>query len=70
MPSPPSAMMMPAMAGPTARATFTSTEFRLTALRRSDAPTISRTNACRAGFSNVLFSPSRNASTYTWARLT
>ena len=56
-------MTMPAIAGPTARATLTSTEFRLTALRRSSGPTSSSTNACRAGFSKQLFMPSRNAST-------
>ena len=55
---PPAAMMMPAIAAPTARAAFTIVEFRLTALRRSFAPTISSTNDCRAGFSKQLFKPS------------
>ena len=61
-PTPTVAMRMPATAGPTARAAFTSTEFSVTALRRSRWPTISRTNAWRAGFSKALFSPSSSAS--------
>ena len=47
---------MPAIAGPTTRATLTITELRLTALRRSSGPTISSTNDCRAGFSKQLSS--------------
>ena len=43
-PTPTVAIKSPATAGPTARATLTKVEFRLTALRRASAPTISRTN--------------------------
>ncbi len=60
-PSPTVAIITPATAGPTVRATFTSTELRLTALRRCSAPTSSIMNDCRAGFSNALFRPSRAA---------
>ncbi len=61
-PSPAEAISRPATAGPIARATFTSTELRLTALRRCSGPTISSMNACRAGFSKALLSPSSSAS--------
>ncbi len=44
-PSPTVAISTPAIAGPTARAAFTSVELRLTAFRRLSAPTISSTNA-------------------------
>ena len=40
------------------RATLTSTELRLTALRRCSGPTSSSMNDCRAGFSNALLRPS------------
>ncbi len=59
------AIRMPATAGPTARAAFTSTELRLTALRRSSGPTISSTNAWRVGLSKTVQQPSRPASTKT-----
>ena len=60
---PPRLITMPAIAGPTTRATLTITELRLTALRRSSGPTISSTNDCRAGFSKQLSIPSSRAST-------
>ena len=63
MPSPTVAIRMPATAGPTDRATLTSTELRLTALRRCSGPTSSSMNDWRDGFSNALLSPSRAAST-------
>lgn len=53
------------MAGPTARAALTVTEFSVTALRSSSGPTMSRTNACRAEFSNALFRPRMTASRQT-----
>ena len=62
-PSPTLAMSRPATAGPTVRATLTSTELRLTALRRCLEPTISIMNDWRAGFSKALLRPSRAAST-------
>ena len=49
--------------GPTTRATLTSTELRLTALRRCSGPTISSMNDWRAGFSKALLRPSSAAST-------
>ena len=61
---------MPATAGPTARATLTSVEFRLTALRRSSGPTISRTKAWREGFSKQLLSPSTTARMHTSVNVT
>ena len=57
-PSPTVAMRIPAIAGPIARATLTSTELRLTALRRCSAPTSSIMNDWRAGFSKALLRPS------------
>ncbi len=60
-PSPTLAIRIPATAGPTVRATLTSTEFRLTAFRRCSGPTSSIMNDCRAGFSNALLRPSRAA---------
>ena len=60
MPVPPVAMIKPATAGPTARATLTSTEFRLTALRSSSGPTISSTNDWRAGFSKRVVEPEQH----------
>ncbi len=63
VPVPTVAISRPAIAGPIARATLTSTELRLTALRRCSAPTISIMNDCRAGFSNALLRPSKQAST-------
>ena len=56
-------MMMPAAAGPTARATLTRTVLSETAFRRSFGPTISNTNVCRAGFSKVLLRPRITART-------
>ncbi len=64
-PSPTAAMRIPAIAGPTARAALLVTEFKVTALRTSEGPTISRTKACREGFSKVLFRPSTTARTQT-----
>ena len=63
------AIRIPATAGPITRAVLTSTEFRLTALRRCSGPTISSMNDWRAGFSNALFRPSSAANTaisQTW----
>ena len=60
-PVPTVAMSTPAIAGPTARAAFTMVELRLTALRRSAGPTISRTKAWREGFSKQLLSPRTTA---------
>ena len=68
-PSPTVAMRIPATAGPIARATLTSTELRLTALRRCSAPTSSIMNDWRAGFSKALLRPSRAARipiSHTW----
>ncbi len=68
-PSPTLAIISPATAGPSVRATLTSTELRLTALRRCSEPTISSMNDCRAGFSKALLTPSSSASTpicHTW----
>ncbi len=45
VPMPTVAISTPPIAGPTARAALTVTEFRVTALRSSSGPTISRTNA-------------------------
>ena len=62
-PSPTAAISSPATAGPSTRATLTSVELRLTALRRCSGPTSSSMNDCRAGFSNALLSPSSAART-------
>ena len=56
-PSPTVAIRIPATAGPIMRATLTSTELRLTALRRCSGPTISSMNDWRDGFSNALLRP-------------
>ncbi len=64
-PIPTLAMRMPPIPGPTARAAFTVTEFSVMALRSSSWPTISRTNACLAEFSNALLRPGMTASTQT-----
>ena len=61
-PMPTVAMRTPPMAGPTARAAFTVTEFSVMALRSSSLLTISLTKACRAEFSKALFSPRTTAS--------
>ena len=57
--TPQRAMITPAIAGPTIRAEWTSTELRLTALTTRSGPTISITNACRAGLSTARTSPRR-----------
>ncbi len=62
-PTPTVAISTPPMAGPTARAAFTVTEFSVMALRSSSLPTISRTKACRAEFSKALFRPRMTART-------
>ena len=62
-PTPTPAIRSPPTAGPITRATLTSVEFRLTALRRCSGPTSSSMNDCRAGFSNALLRPSPTAST-------
>ncbi len=61
---PPSApIIRPAMAGPRMRAALKAAELRPTALVRSSWPTISETNAWRAGPSNAAPMPKRNAIT-------
>ncbi len=65
METPTVAIRMPATAGPTARAAFTSTELSVTALRTCSGPTSSITNAWRVGLSNAVATPSSAASTNT-----
>ncbi len=69
-PTPTVAMRTPPMAGPTARAAFTVTEFSVIALRSSSRPTISRTNACLAEFSKALFRPRMTARRQTSQNVT
>ena len=54
---------MPAIAGPTMRAPLNIDEFSAMAFIRSSRPTISTMNACRAGISNALTTPSNAART-------
>ncbi len=54
-----------AMAGPTTRATLTSVELSVTALRTSAGPTTSETKAWRAGLSTALKVPNATARTNT-----
>lgn len=51
----------PATAGPMSRADWKFAEFRLTAFRSWAGPTISETNAWRAGLSTTVTMPSRKA---------
>ena len=60
-PSPIAAMLMPAMAGPISAPVWNTVELRLIALRRLSPPATSTTNACRAGLSGTVASPSTNA---------
>ncbi len=60
-PSP--AMTRPAIAGPMTRAAMNMALLRLTALLTCSSPTISTTNARRAGLSTALTAPSPSAST-------
>ncbi len=62
-PTPASAMMPPATAGPTMRAQWTMTLLRLTAVTTRSAPTISETNAWRAGLSKAVTIPRRKTRT-------
>jgi len=68
-PIPSVAIKSPASTGPAMRAAFITTPFRDTAFGTSRAPTISITNACRAGMSTSVTIPSRKAKTYTIGRL-
>ena len=52
-------MITPAIAGPVIRAEWTRTLLRLTALTTRSGPTISITNACRAGLSTASTRPRR-----------
>ena len=54
-----------AMVGPMTRATFTVVVFSVTASRTRSRPTISWTNACRAGLSAALKVPNSTARTTT-----
>ncbi len=69
-PTPTVAISTPPMAGPTALAALTVTEFSVIALRSSSLPTISRTKACRVEFSNALFRPRTMASRQTAQKVT
>ena len=62
-PVPTVAMRTPATAGPINRAALNDVEFSATALERSASPTRSDTNVWRAGESNAVTHPSRNANT-------
>ena len=62
MPTP--AMSRPAAPGPSSRAKLNDAEFSPTALGMSSLPTISETNACRAGLSAAVITPNTNASRY------
>ena len=60
-PVPTTVISTPAMAGPTARAEFTSTLLRLTAFLSSSGPTISWTKDWRTGLSQANTTPSSSA---------
>ena len=57
------AISTPAAAGPTTLAELNMALLRLTALTSLSRPTISTTNAWRAGMSTAVAQPSRKAST-------
>ena len=57
------AMRRPAIAGPTTRAAVNSALLRLTAFVTCSVPTISTTNARRAGLSSAVTTPRRAART-------
>ena len=61
-PTPISAMMPPAVAGPRMRDVWTTTEFSATALTTLSGPTISITKLWRAGLSIALTQPRVNTS--------
>ncbi len=61
MPMPTLEMTSPPMAGPMARAAFTTTLFKVTALVISLGPTISRTKVWRLGLSTAVTSPKPRA---------
>ena len=63
--TPNSAISAPAAAGPRMRAVCTTTEFSATALTTRSAPTISATNACRAGLSIAVTMPRVSTSANT-----
>jgi hypothetical protein len=63
-------MSTPATAGPIMRAALNEVEFNATAFDRSVSPTNSATNVWRAGASNAVTQPKRNANTYTCHRCT
>ncbi len=58
-------MITPPIAGPMARAAFTTTLFSVTALAMSAGPTISITKVCRLGLSSAVTAPKHAAITYT-----
>ena len=62
-PEPSQAMNPPASAGPIMRARLNDAEFSPTALGSWSCPTISFTNACRAGASNAVPMPNTKAIT-------
>jgi hypothetical protein len=64
-PVPKSTIRKPARAGPITRPRLNEALFRPTALDTSSGPTISMTNACRAGASTEAPMPSRAARTNT-----
>ncbi len=59
------AMSTPPIAGPMTLAPFMTMLFRLTAFGSSSEPTISTTNDCRVGLSNMFTNPSSKASRKT-----
>ncbi len=61
-PLPTPVITTPATAGPISRADWKLAEFSETALRSSCGPTISETNACRAGLSTTVARPTTKAS--------
>jgi hypothetical protein len=60
-PEPTAAIRRPAVAGPTIRAALNEVEFRATAFDKSASPTSSDTKLWRAGASNAVTQPNRNA---------
>jgi len=62
-PEPTEAISVPAIAGPIILAALNDVEFSATAFARSASPTSSATKVWRAGESNAVTQPSRNANT-------
>ena len=62
-PTPATAIIRPATAGPTSRAPLKLVELRPTAFGRSSGGTISEANAWRVGLSTAVTTPWRKAST-------